>query len=189
MLVCAFLCAFLHTRPRVQRAPGIPCSLFKGECLCKPRANRAARRRSYVRKWQRKHHTLAVVPDKRAQRAPIRDPYAVAVIIERAGGRLSLNDSGRWSRLKAGTTRKIIGRGRVRRSNPFSARGEMDCFAEPVIGRRFAPTRWLAMTARLAALLPPHLVGDVDRELQLRPLLFLAEDVALLGRGKASLRP
>jgi hypothetical protein len=26
------------------------------------------------------------------------------------------------------------------------ARG-MDCFAEPVIGRRFAPTRWLAMTA------------------------------------------
>jgi hypothetical protein len=25
----------------------------------------------------------------------------------------------------------------------------MDCFAEPVIGRRFAPTRWLAMTPRL----------------------------------------
>jgi hypothetical protein len=25
--------------------------------------------------------------------------------------------------------------------------GAMDCFAEPVIGRRFAPTRWLAMTA------------------------------------------
>src|SRR5882724_7457601 len=24
--------------------------------------------------------------------------------------------------------------------------GAMDCFAEPVIGRRFAPTRWLAMT-------------------------------------------
>jgi hypothetical protein len=22
----------------------------------------------------------------------------------------------------------------------------MDCFAEPVVGRRFAPTRWLAMT-------------------------------------------
>jgi hypothetical protein len=22
----------------------------------------------------------------------------------------------------------------------------MDCFAEPVIGRRFAPARWLAMT-------------------------------------------
>ena len=24
--------------------------------------------------------------------------------------------------------------------------GALDCFAEPVIGRRFAPTRWLAMT-------------------------------------------
>src|SRR6476646_9343962 len=33
MLVCAFLCAILHTRPRVQRAPGIPCSLcsFEGQ--------------------------------------------------------------------------------------------------------------------------------------------------------------
>jgi len=26
----------------------------------------------------------------------------------------------------------------------------MDCFAEPVIGRRFAPTRWLAMTTKRA---------------------------------------
>jgi hypothetical protein len=24
-----------------------------------------------------------------------------------------------------------------------------DCFAEPVIGRRFAPTRWLAMTEKI----------------------------------------
>ncbi|MEH2558793.1 hypothetical protein V1286_006322 [Bradyrhizobium algeriense] len=28
-----------------------------------------------------------------------------------------------------------------------AACGEVDCFAEPVIGQRFAPTRWLAMTA------------------------------------------
>jgi hypothetical protein len=28
----------------------------------------------------------------------------------------------------------------------LSACGTMNCFAEPVIGRRFAPTRWLAMT-------------------------------------------
>src|SRR5687768_3272206 len=36
----------------------------------------------------------------------------------------------------------------LRRSNPSydRYRCEMDCFAEPVIGRRFAPTRWLAMT-------------------------------------------
>src|SRR6185436_15702213 len=33
----------------------------------------------------------------------------------------------------------------LRRSNPFSPAGDMDCLAEPVIGRRFAPTRWLAM--------------------------------------------
>jgi hypothetical protein len=34
----------------------------------------------------------------------------------------------------------------ARRSNPASPSRAMDCFAEPVIGRRFAPTRWLAMT-------------------------------------------
>jgi len=39
---------------------------------------------------------------------------------------------------------------RKRRSNPFSLfDSEMDCFAEPVIGPRFARTRWLAMTSAL----------------------------------------
>src|ERR1700742_370705 len=28
MLVCAFFCASMHTRPRVQRAPGLPCALL-----------------------------------------------------------------------------------------------------------------------------------------------------------------
>src|SRR5437773_7554201 len=37
-------------------------------------------------------------------------------------------------------------RGAQRQSNPSSLRGRMYCVAEPVIGRRFAPTRWLAMT-------------------------------------------
>src|SRR5260370_25503875 len=38
----------------------------------------------------------------------------------------------------------------------------MDCFAEPVIGRRFAPTRWLAMTGMLFSLPVsfPHLRLD-----------------------------
>ena len=36
-------------------------------------------------------------------------------------------------------------RGATRRSNPRHA-NSLDCFAEPVIGRRFAPTRWPAMT-------------------------------------------
>jgi hypothetical protein len=30
----------------------------------------------------------------------------------------------------------------------------MDCFAEPVIGRRFAPTRWLAMTGKITVVIP-----------------------------------
>jgi hypothetical protein len=34
---------------------------------------------------------------------------------------------------------------RQRRSNP-ALLVALDCFAELVIGRRFAPTRWLAMT-------------------------------------------
>ena len=38
----------------------------------------------------------------------------------------------------------------------------MDCFAEPVIGRRFAPTRWLAMT-----ILAPRLFTET------KPLSFL----------------
>ena len=28
MLVCVLLCAFWHARPRVQRAPGLPCALY-----------------------------------------------------------------------------------------------------------------------------------------------------------------
>ena len=31
----------------------------------------------------------------------------------------------------------------------------MDCFAEPVIGRRFAPTRWLAMTKTIVTVVIP----------------------------------
>src|SRR5438876_5488137 len=37
-------------------------------------------------------------------------------------------------------------------------------------------------------LLPPHLFRDIDRELQLGPLLVFAEDIAFLGRGKTALR-
>jgi hypothetical protein len=34
----------------------------------------------------------------------------------------------------------------TRQSSFHRVRCPMDCFAAPVIGRRFAPTRWLAMT-------------------------------------------
>ena len=41
--------ALLHTRPRVQQAPGIPCALFTlGETICKARAKRAAGTRRCV---------------------------------------------------------------------------------------------------------------------------------------------
>jgi hypothetical protein len=36
--------------------------------------------------------------------------------------------------------------GSATKQSILSLLDEMDCFAEPVIGRRFAPTRWLAMT-------------------------------------------
>jgi hypothetical protein len=45
----------------------------------------------------------------------------------------------------------VIARSEATKQSTLSLRGKMDCFAEPVIGRRFAPTRWLAMTCEGAA--------------------------------------
>jgi hypothetical protein len=46
---CALASCFLHARPRVQQAPGVPCALFsRGETICKARAKRAAGRRRCV---------------------------------------------------------------------------------------------------------------------------------------------
>src|SRR6187549_2916483 len=39
-----------------------------------------------------------------------------------------------------------------------------------------------------AVLLPPHFLGDIDRELEFRPLLFLGEEIAFLGGSKSALR-
>jgi hypothetical protein len=41
----------------------------------------------------------------------------------------------------------VIARSEATKQSILSFRSSMDCFAEPVIGRRFAPTRWLAMTS------------------------------------------
>ena len=43
-------CAQLHTGPRVQRAPGLPCALYvRGQGFkCKPRAHRVARSRTHI---------------------------------------------------------------------------------------------------------------------------------------------
>jgi hypothetical protein len=47
---CAHLLVHLHTRPRVQRAPGFPCALLiqGGQGSCKPRAIGAARTRTHI---------------------------------------------------------------------------------------------------------------------------------------------
>jgi hypothetical protein len=42
----------------------------------------------------------------------------------------------------------VIARREATEAIHLSFGGFMDCFAEPVIGRRFAPTRWLAMTKK-----------------------------------------
>jgi hypothetical protein len=44
----------------------------------------------------------------------------------------------------------VIARSEASKQSSFlSLCSKLDCFAEPVIGRRFAPTRWLAMTKTL----------------------------------------
>jgi hypothetical protein len=47
----------------------------------------------------------------------------------------------------------VIARSGVPKQSMSRYAAPMDCFAEPVIGRRFAPTRWLAMTLKKA---PEH---------------------------------
>src|SRR5262245_29789736 len=43
-------------------------------------------------------------------------------------------------------------------------------------------------TPALPGSVPPHLVRHLDAAAELRPLLFLGEQVAFLGRGEAALR-
>jgi len=52
------------------------------------------------------------------------------------------------------TNAKRLRKGAEATKQSISFRAAVDCFAEPVIGRRFAPTRWLAMTTVIARLTP-----------------------------------
>ena len=59
-------------------------------------------------------------------------------------GERFINDSGALRGEAANVCLDVIAS--AAKQSILSLRGKMDCFAEPVIGRRFAPTRWLAMT-------------------------------------------
>jgi hypothetical protein len=50
----------------------------------------------------------------------------------------------------------------------------VDCFAEPVIRRRFAPTRWLAMTKLLPPYATSESVGTLASTDRLRPFALAA---------------
>src|SRR3984893_15910832 len=127
----------LHTRPRVQRAPGIPCSLFfsRDNILCKARAS-----------VSREHGSLSVSGEALIKLNPA--PPCHCELGPALRRRPALDETVRT----------------------------------PVAHAR---DRWPAMTMYL---LPPNLTRNIDRELQFCPLLFLGEDVALFGRGKAALR-
>ena len=65
---CAFFCALLHTRPRVQRAPGFPCALLlfsRATVPRKARAHRAAATRA---------HGLALLTVESEARSVVENP-------------------------------------------------------------------------------------------------------------------
>src|SRR6266478_9441047 len=63
-------------------------------------------------------------------------------------GRIAPRDRGLSSEIGS----DVIARSEATKQSILSLCGKMDCFAEPVIGRRLAPTRWLAMTVCLGCL-------------------------------------
>src|SRR6266852_8064364 len=85
MLVCAFLCATCTRDRGCSAHPAFPApSMIEGtDRSSKARANHAARRRTRTCCLKMEPEIVFVVPDKRAWRAPIRDPYAAAVIARR----------------------------------------------------------------------------------------------------------
>src|SRR5216683_4232197 len=83
MLVCAFLCATCTRDRGCSAHPAFPApSMIEGtDRSSKARANHAARRRTRICCLKMEPEIVFVVPDKRAWRVPIRDPYAAAVIV------------------------------------------------------------------------------------------------------------
>ena len=99
MLVCAFFCATLHTRPRVQRAPGVPCSLFSmrdNEVQTSGNSCRENAEVHHLRSLKLIRNNIPVVPGKRSA---TRDPTANARCRTRwRHHRVTADSGGHWSR-------------------------------------------------------------------------------------------
>src|SRR5882724_10004153 len=90
---CAHFCTLLHTRPRVQRAPGIPCALaLEG----KENSEQASGR------WSRENAKLRLALDRHSPRTPA-TPRKTASPYERS--------SARQKAIKQTRRRKTAGRG------------------------------------------------------------------------------
>jgi hypothetical protein len=51
-------------------------------------------------------------------------------------------DSGELFEICAGEAHLVIAKSEATKQSTFATSGAMDCIAEPVIGRRYAPNRW-----------------------------------------------
>jgi hypothetical protein len=89
MLVCVFHAHALHTRPRVQQAPGVPCaSRFGGETNWQGPGGNAPRERGVIFGLLRA--LLSVVPANAGTHTPRR------MLFCRDGRRLCFNNQKRW---------------------------------------------------------------------------------------------
>ncbi len=171
MLVCAFFRTILHTRPRVQRASGIPCSLlFGGTTQSSGKiVPRECGRTSAVWNFE---SGFTVVP------ALSRDPYAAAVMMEGDGRRSSLSTSRRSAWVPA--------QGRDdERSGMRGAMTVMDCSGMSFWSDQFVHG--------FRSPLPQGEVGasrrvrDYAASLELWPFTRFAPDDATRRRGKSPL--
>src|SRR5450759_519615 len=91
---------------------------------------------------------------------------------------------------------RLMTRSISRSSTAFSAAASISPLARcsrpffKAAGRNRLPT-WSARNGglvRILMTLPPHFLGDLHDHLELRPLLILGQDIALLSRSEAALR-
>src|SRR4051794_15450187 len=75
----------------------------------------------------------------------------------------------------------VIARSEATKQSILSFLGAMDCYAEPVIGRAFCSTRWLAMTLR--GLTNPHRHFSKHAEIRLEHIAGVNRQRRMAGAG------